>query len=501
MPAFASNPFREKNLSIQPVIAISESKTMNFFIKTLLGLVLTADSLAAQLPVKPNFIFINIDDLGYADIGPFGSTLNRTPNLDRMAKEGCKLTSFYAAPVCSPSRAALMTGCYPKRALPIPGVLFPRGANGLSPNEVTVAEVLKEVGYSTAIIGKWHLGDQPAFLPNQQGFDLHFGLPYSNDMGPASDGVKSSLGQPLPEGTKANQPPLPLLRNGTVVKRMLPDDQQSLVEIYTDEAIKFIAQHKTEPFFLYLPHNAVHFPLYPGKKWAGKSSNGIYSDWVEEVDWSLGRVLDTVREQGLTERTFVIFTSDNGGTPRAVNTPLRGNKGSTWEGGMRVPTIAWWPGQIPADTKTDAIAGMFDILPTFAALAGGKLPTDRKIDGANIWPHLTGTPIVKPTHETFFFYNGLTLEAVRHGDWKLQIVQGKPAIKNKAEVPFAPKLYNLKTDIGESTNVAAEHPEIVAQLQTLIAEMSNDLGLDGTAPGSRELGHVDNPKSLIEIDK
>ena len=480
------------------ILAINDK--CRFFGTILAALVLAANSMAVELPSKPNFIFINIDDLGYADIGPFGSKLNRTPNLDRMAHEGCKLTSFYAAPVCSPSRTALMTGCYPKRALPIDGVLFPGNAVGLSPSEITVAEVLKEVGYSTAIIGKWHLGDQPAFLPNQQGFDLHFGLPYSNDMGPASDGVKSSLGQPLPEAPKANQPPLPLLRNGKVVKRVLPDDQQSLVEIYTDESVKYIAEHKTEPFFLYIPHNAVHFPLYPGKKWAGKSPNGIYSDWVEEVDWSVGRVLDTIRELRLSERTFVIFTSDNGGTPRAVNTPLRGNKGSTWEGGMRVPTIAWWPGQVPADSTTDAIAGMFDILPTFAALSGGKVPSDRKIDGANIWPHLTGVPVTQPAHETFFYYSGLTLEAVRHGDWKLQIVPNRPASKNKSEQSIAPKLYNLKTDIGESTNVAAENPQIVAKLQALISTMKDDLGLEGPASGSRELGRVDNPQALIGFD-
>ena len=221
----------------------------------------------AALPVaaaeKPNFVIINVDDLGYADIGPFGSKLNRTPNLDRMATEGCRLTSFYAAPVCSPSRAALMTGCYAKRALPIPHVLFPVGNQGLSPKEVTLAEVLKDAGYATAIIGKWHLGDQPEFLPNAQGFDLHFGLPYSNDMGPAGDGVRSDLGQPLPtgKGKDTGQPPLPLLRNGEVVKRVLPDDQQSIVELYTDEAVKYIAANKEKPFLLYMPHTAVHFPI------------------------------------------------------------------------------------------------------------------------------------------------------------------------------------------------------------------------------------------------
>lgn len=252
--------------------------------KLLLTLLLLASFAPARGAdaLKPNFIFINIDDLGYADIGPFGSTLNRTPHLDRMAKEGRKLTSFYAAPVCSPSRASLMTGCYPKRALPINHVLFPNDAVGLSPSEITIAEVLKPVGYATSIVGKWHLGDQPELLPTRQGFDEWFGLPYSNDMGPIADGVRSDLGKPIPPANpNANpnakgQPPLPLMRNGKVVKRVLPDDQQSLVEIYTDEATAFITRNKARPFFLYLAHNAVHFPIYPGKKWAGKSPNGIY---------------------------------------------------------------------------------------------------------------------------------------------------------------------------------------------------------------------------------
>jgi arylsulfatase A-like enzyme len=450
-------------------------------------------------PDKPNFILINIDDLGYADIGPFGSKINRTPNLDRMAKEGRKLTSFYAAPVCSPSRAALMTGCYPKRVLPIPGVLFPGNDIGLSPNEATVAEVLKAEGYATAIVGKWHLGDQPEFLPNQQGFDLHFGLPYSNDMGPAEDGVKSDLGKPLPKPQSPGQPPLPLLRNGTVVKRVLPDDQQALVELYTKESLDFIAANKHRPFFLYLAHNAVHFPIYPGKQWAGKSSHGIFSDWVEEVDWSVGQILNAVRQQGLAERTLVIFTSDNGGTPRSVNAPLRGHKASTWEGGVRVPTMAWWPGKIPAGTTTDAILGMFDILPTFAALAGGQVPTDRKIDGVNIWPQLVGARDAKPAHDTFYYYRGLRLEAVRHGDWKLQIAS--PTGRQDAQAPpFQTKLYNLKSDIGEKQDVAAAHPDVVKQLEELVAAMKDDLGLDGIGRGCRALGKVKDARPLIGKD-
>lgn len=451
-----------------------------------------AVSSLAEVTARPNFIVINIDDLGYADIGPFGSKLNRTPNLDRMAKDGCKLTSFYAAPVCSPSRAGLMTGCYPKRVLPIPHVLFPEDSKGLSQAEVTVAEVLKTKGYATAIVGKWHLGDQPEFLPNQQGFDLSFGLPYSNDMGPAADGARSDLGKPLPKNKGKSAPPLPLLRNGKVVKRVLPDDQQSLQELYTEESVKFITEHKTSPFFLYLAPNAVHFPTYPGKKWAGKSPHGLYSDWVEELDWSVGQILEALRKNGLAENTLVIFTSDNGGTPRGVNLPLRGYKNSSWEGGIRVCTLAWWPGKIPAGTESDAITGMFDILPTFAALAGAKMPTDRKIDGSNIWPLLSGDAHAKPAHECFYYYRGLTLEAVRDGEWKLMLAT-KPT--------QSPKLFNLKTDLAETTDVAAEHNDIVARLDKLVAATKDDLGKDGIAPGCRTLGKFANPQPLIDYDQ
>lgn len=453
--------------------------------------------------IKPNFIVINIDDMGYADIAPFGSEINRTPNLDRMAQEGRRMTSFYAAPVCSPSRAALMTGCYPKRALPIPHVLFPGNDVGLSSNEVTVAEVLKQAGYATGIIGKWHLGDQPGMLPLDQGFDYYFGLPYSNDMGPAEDGVKSDLGKPLPQPKKnkgqppqkenKGQPPLPLMRNNTVVKRVLPDDQQLLVELYTDEALRFITQQGSKPFFLYLPHNAVHFPIYPGKKWAGRSPHGIYSDWIEEVDWSVGRVLDTLRAKGLAERTMVIFVSDNGGTPRGANAPLRGYKGSTLEGGIRVPMIAWWPSQVPAGTECDAITGMFDILPTFTALAGGKVPADRKIDGADIWPQLSGIAKAVPAHETFYYFRGLQLQAIRHGYWKLQLADVQ---EEGAEA----QLFNLKTDIGEARNVAADHPETLKKLHELAAAMADDLGLTGIGPGCRALGKVADAAPLINHD-
>ncbi len=458
--------------------------------RPLIALLLSLFAFAARVAdaaprEKPNFIVINIDDLGYGDIGPFGSKLNRTPNLDRMAKEGRKLACFYAAPVCSPSRASLMTGCYPKRALPIPHVLFPGNAVGLAPEEVTIAELLKEQGYATGVIGKWHLGDQPEFLPTRQGFDYYYGLPYSNDMGPADDGVKSNLGAPLRKARRNSQPPLPLLRNETVLQRMLPVDQQALVERYTQEAVKFLWDHRDEPFFLYLPHSAVHFPLYPGKAFQGKSKHGLFGDWVEELDWSVGQIFETLRQLGLDKNTLVIFTSDNGGAPRhgAINTPLRGGKASTFEGGMRVPTIAWWPGRIPADTETDAVTSMMDILPTLTKLAGGKLPTDRKLDGGDIWPILAGDADAKSPHETFYFYRGLNLRAVRSGPWKLHLAKGE--------------LYNLDQDIAESKNVAKDQAAVVARLRDLADQTNDDLGVKGIGPGCRPLGKVEDAKPLI----
>lgn len=451
-----------------------------------LALLLCAPQAKTRAPEKPNVIIINIDDLGYADIGPFGSTLQRTPHLDRMAKEGRRFTSFYAAPVCSPSRASLMTGCYPKRVLPIQHVLFPVGPEGLHPAEITIADLLKTRGYATGMIGKWHLGDQPEFLPTRQGWDSFYGLPYSNDMGPAGDGVKSNYGAALPKGTPGKgQPPLPLLRDETVLQRVLAEDQTGLVARYTDEALKFIRARAGGPFLLYLPHSAVHFPLYPGPKFRGKSRNGLYGDWVEEVDDSVGKVLDLLRELGLEQRTLVLFTSDNGGTPKASNSPLRGFKGSTWEGGMRVPTIAWWPGTVPAGTTCDEITGMIDVLPTLAGLSGAAPPADRKIDGLDLRPLLSGETGAKG-HDVFYYYKGLKLEALRSGPWKLHLATGA--------------LHHLVEDPGEARDVAAGQPEEVARLRKLAEAQKDDLGLDGVGPGCRPLGKVANPKPLIDHD-
>jgi arylsulfatase A len=455
---------------------------------------------AGSLPARPpNFIVILVDDLGYADIGPFGSTLHRTPNLDRLAQEGRKLTRFYAAPVCSPSRAALLTGCQPKRVLPIPQVLWPGAAVGLNPAENTIAELLQQNGYSTACIGKWHLGDQPEFLPTRQGFDYYFGIPYSNDMGPAEDGCNSSLGEPVrpraeikylpgegPEiGIKGNpQPPLPLLENEKVIEILRADGQTTLVKRYTEKAIEFIKAHKNKCFFLFLAHTAVHFPFYPGEHFQGKSRNGAYGDWVEEVDWSVGQIVNELRQLNLDDNTFLIFTSDNGGGAGvANNAPLRGFKNNVWEGGVRVPTIVWWPGQVPSGTATPEMAGMQDILPTLLNLSGGRLPADRKIDGHDIWPLLSGKPGAKSPHDVFYFYHGLKLEAISAGCWKLHLASGE--------------LYNLDSDIGESENVAAAQPKVVKRLQTLAARTKDDLAPDGIGPGCRPLGRVANPSSLV----
>ncbi len=450
---------------------------------------LPVDSRAAE-PPKPNFVVILIDDMGYGDIGPFGSKLNRTPHLDRMAREGMRLTSFYAAPVCTPSRAQMMTGCYAKR-VSLPNVLGPVCPIGISAKEHTIADLLKRQGYATMAIGKWHLGDQPDFLPTRHGFDHYFGLPYSNDMG----GTRKK--------TKDRQPPLPLLRDAAVIEA--PADQDTLTSRYTEEAVKFIKSNKDRPFFLYLPHTAVHVPLHPGAAFKGKSANGRYGDWVEEVDWSVGRVLDTLGELELAGRTFVLFTSDNGpwltqGRNGGTAGPLHGGKGTTWEGGMRKPTIAWWPGRIAAGAVCDAMMSEIDVLPTLVKLSGGEVPTDRKIDGRDVWPLLAGQTSVSP-HDALFYFNGNQLQAVRSGAWKLAITPQGTGLPKGAAQPVkhgGPRLYNLDSDIGELSDVSAQHADVVARLQRLIERMGADLGVVGTGPGVRAPDRVEKPQPLLK---
>ena len=452
---------------------------------------------AAEMPSKPNLVLILMDDMGYGDIAPFNAkTKNRTPNLERMAKEGMKLTSFYAAPVCTPSRAQVLTGCYAKR-VSLPAVIFPAAPIGLSADEHTIAALLKQQGYATMAIGKWHVGDQPEFLPTRRGFDHYLGLPYSNDMGGEWDGAPDT-----PPGQ--SKPRLPLVRDEKVIETLKPADQDRLTERYTDEAVQFIRAHKDTPFFLYLPHTAVHVPLHPGKDFRGKSANGTYGDWVEEADASTGRILDTLRELKLDQKTLVVFTSDNGpwltqGKNGGEAGPLRGGKGGTFEGGVREPTIVWWPGHIAAGSSSDAIAGNIDLLPTFVKLAGGSVPADRKIDGADLSSLLLGKTKDSP-REAHYYFNGNRLEAVRVGPWKLATAPqsehiGKPTAP--AKLPFTPTLYNLDTDIGEKIDVADKHPDIVKHLQELVAKMDADLGAAKQGPGVRPPGRVQNPQPLL----
>jgi hypothetical protein len=306
----------------------------------------------------------------------------------------------------------------------------------------------------------------------------------------------------LAKARRQRRPPLPLVENGNVIETVTPEGQNRLTERYTTEAVRFVREHKNSPFFLYLPHTAVHVPIHPGDKFRGRSPYGLYNDWVEEVDWSVGQVLDTVRELGLAERTLVVFTSDNGpwltqGTNAGTAGPLRGGKGGTFEGGVREPTIVWWPGKVAAGSSNDAVAANFDLLPTFVSLSGGKLPTDHTIDGADLSPLLLGRTTKSP-HKAHFYFSGNTLQAVRSGPWKLAVAPqseglGKPA-PTKAE--FTPTLYNLDSDIGERHDIAAQHPDVVKQLRTLVAEMDADLGLTKLGPGVRPPGRVAHPVGL-----
>lgn len=418
---------------------------------------------AAKSP--PNIVLIFIDDLGQNEIGPYGATQVKTPHLDKMAAEGRKLPHFYATPVCSMSRACLLTGCYNVR-VSIPGVLFPQSTVGLHTSEITLAEIAKQKGYATCAIGKWHLGHQPEFLPTRQGFDEYFGIPYSNDMGASKN--------------RPNNPPLPLIRGEKTIET--EPDQSQLTRRYTEEAQKFIRDHQKEPFFIYLPHTMVHGPLFASANFKGKSAMGLIGDCIEEIDWSVGQILQTLKETGLDEKTLVIFTSDNGPAGRTA-APLRGSKGSTFEGGVREPCLVRWPGKIPAGTVCNQIAGNIDLLPTFASLLGVEPPKDRVLDGRDISPLLFEAD-PKPVRDVhLYFSGGGKLDAIRQGDWKLflsgvpqQGAKGKKAKNAKDSEPKAapadtgPALFNLRSDPGESTNVAAANAELVAKLKALAEE-------------------------------
>lgn len=408
----------------------------------------------------PNFVIIFCDDLGYQDVGCFGSPLIKTPRIDKMASEGMRFTDFYsAAPVCTPSRAALLTGCYPMR-VSLPSVISYRSTVGISADEITIPEMLKTRGYTTACIGKWHLGWQKQFLPTRHGFDSFFGLPYSNDMDYKDFRV-------------------PLFRNEEIIEQ--PAVLETLTERYTDEAVKFITQNKDKPFFLYLPHTFPHVPLRASERFKDKSKRGLYGDVVETIDWSTGRILDTLKELGLDDNTLVVFTSDNGpwlikGQDGGCALPLRGGKGSTWDGGMREPCIMRWPGRIPAGSECSELAGTMDLFPTFAKLSGAKAPTDRIIDGKDIRPLMMGEKDAKSPHESFFYYRNQQLEAVRSGKWKL-ILEHKEQKTDKA-IPVL--LYDLRSDISEKKDLSARYPSIVARLQAMAESCREDLGDVGT---------------------
>ena len=449
---------------------------------------------AAERVERPNVVVIFCDDLGYGDIGPFGTPIE-TPNLDRMAAEGRVFTDFYAAQaVCSASRAALLTGCYSNR-VGILGALGPGAKTGINAEETTIAEMLKDRGYATAAFGKWHLGDAPKFMPTEHGFDEYFGLPYSNDMWPLHPDYVDL--PPNAAKRKSHFPDLPLLAGNreTGVKVVDPevtgDDQTHLTTWYTEHAVDFIDRHKDSPFFLYVPHSMPHVPLFVSEKFAGKSGRGMFGDVVQEIDWSVGEILGAIRRNGLDERTLVVFTSDNGpwlsyGDHAGTAGPLREGKGTSFDGGQREPTVFRWPGVIPAGTKCAEPCGTIDLLPTFAHLTGATLP-EKTIDGLDVTPLLLGKEGAKSPHEALFFYWGQELQAVRSGRWKLHFpheyrtLGGRPGGTGGRPVPYqqakiGTELFDLDADPGESQDVAAEHPEVVARLEALAEAMRQELG-------------------------
>ena len=424
-----------------------------------------------------NFIIIFTDDQGYQDLGCFGSEDIKTPHIDRMANEGRMLTSFYSAnPVCSASRAALMTGCYPRRVLEKKTVLFPGDNVGLHPEETTIADVLKTKGYATACVGKWHLGHHPEFLPTSQGFDSYFGIPYSNDMSHPAGAkppayAKWDLHWSKPD--KSTDWKTPLIENEKILEH--PVDQRTITRRYTDRAISFIESNKEKPFFLYLAHSMPHVPLYLPDELYNPDPKRAYISVIEHIDAEVGRILDTLRKEGLDQNTYVIFTSDNGPWLRFEHhagkaKPLRNGKGSTFEGGMRVPCVTWAPGRIPANSKSNDMASTIDLLPTIASIAGIEPKTKGPIDGLNLADFLHAK---SPSPRTEFLYYTSQIQCIRQGDWKLR------------QQEKSTQLYNLAEDIGESKNLAKKHPEKATALMARMKELDQKI-----IAGARPLGQL-----------
>ena len=433
----------------------------------------------------PNVVIMFMDDMGYADIGAFGAKAYPTPHLDKMAKEGRKFTDFYVTQaVCSASRAGLLTGCYNVR-IGINGALGPKSNSGLNPDEVTIAEICKQEGYATACYGKWHLGHHKKFLPMQHGFDDYFGLPYSNDMWPYHPGV---LHLPMEERLK-RWPHLPLIDGNKIINpKVSGKDQEMLTTQYTERAVSFIEKNKDNPFFVYLPHSMVHVPLYVSDKFKGKSGAGLFGDVMMEVDWSAGEIMKVLRKHDLHENTLFLFTSDNGpwlnyGDHAGSAAPLREGKGTMFDGGCREPTLAWWPGTIPAGSECNEPAMTIDLLPTIAKLIDADLPKHR-IDGKDISALLTED--AKSPQEAYYFYYGNQLQAVRQGKWKLHFphgyrtMAGKPGgtggiPTNYSQAKIGLSLFDLHSDIGESTDVKEKFPKIAKRLKSLGEKFNQEL--------------------------
>ena len=488
-------------------LALGVTRFVSAHLTTVAGLALSScagptpgdqrDSLPAQdrrTRARPNFVVILCDNLGYGDIGCFGSKLHRTPNIDRMAQQGMRFTDFYATSgVCTPSRASLMTGCYPRRvnmhvAEDGRPVLSPIAKKGLHPEEITIAELLRARGYATACIGKWHLGDQLPFLPTRQGFDYYWGIPYSDDM------------TARPE---RGWPPLPLMENEEVIEA--PVDRNLLTKRYTERAIEFIKANKEKPFFVYLSHAMPGSTTSPfsSRQFRGKSANGPWGDSVEELDWSTGKILDALKQLDLDERTLVVWTSDNGAPrrdpPQGLNVPLAGWGYTSTEGGQRVPCIMRWPGRIPAGITCGELCTTMDLLPTFARLAGTEPPKDRVIDGHDIWPLMVGDVEAESPYEAFYYYYVGQLQAVRSGRWKLHLpLEAKWRNFRGDTTASEAELYNLKTDVGETKNLAGEYPDIVRRLLALAEKARADLG-DVDQPGThqRPAGVVVDPTPRV----